>query len=89
MQAAEHVVAHGQGRFARIVFRLAYPMPKSMVERSQGVRDPEEMVLMVHKEPCPTCKGNRYVTVQSTAGQQVHKKCPTCGGNGYTVRLQR
>lgn len=44
---------------------------------------------MVHKEPCPACKGNRYVTVQSTAGQQVHKKCPKCGGNGFTVRLHR
>jgi len=44
---------------------------------------------MVHKEPCPACKGNRYVAVQSTTGQQVHKKCPKCGGNGYTVRLQR
>ncbi len=44
---------------------------------------------MVHKEPCPTCKGNRYVAVQSATGQQVNKKCPKCGGNGYTVRLQR
>lgn len=44
---------------------------------------------MMHKETCPACKGNRYVAVRSTTGQQVHKKCPKCGGNGYTVRLQR
>ena len=44
---------------------------------------------MVHKEPCPKCKGNRYVAVQSASGQLVNKKCPTCGGNGYTVRLER
>jgi len=44
---------------------------------------------MMHKEPCPACKGNRYVTVQATSGQRVNKKCPKCGGNGYTVRLER
>jgi len=54
-----------------------------------GVCHPEEMVQMMHKEPCPACKGNRYVTVQATSGQRVNKKCPKCGGNGYTVRLER
>jgi len=44
---------------------------------------------MVKKETCAACKGNRYVTVKATGGQNVNKKCPACGGNGFTVSLQR
>jgi predicted Zn finger-like uncharacterized protein len=42
---------------------------------------------MVRKEPCPLCKGNRYITVVKTAGNNGHVKCPNCGGQGYKVRI--
>lgn len=44
---------------------------------------------MVRKETCPSCKGDRWVTVKDSVGRNVHKKCPSCGGQGYKVRLGR
>ena len=46
-----------------------------------------EMIEMVRKETCPTCKGNRWVTVKDPAGRDVHRKCPQCGGQGFKLRL--
>jgi excinuclease UvrABC ATPase subunit len=47
------------------------------------------MTLMVRKETCPACKGNRWLTVKDTSGRDVHRKCPTCGGQGYKISVQR
>ena len=45
--------------------QICIPDAEEYCEAQTGVRHPEEMVLMVHKEPCPACKGNRYVAVRS------------------------
>jgi len=47
------------------------------------------MVKMVSKSTCPSCKGNRYVTVKDSGGRDVHKKCPSCAGRGFKVTVQR
>lgn len=44
---------------------------------------------MVRKEQCPSCKGNRYVAVKTTAGKETWRKCPACSGQGYKVRVSR
>ena len=46
------------------------------------------MTDMVRKETCPSCKGNRWVTVKDSGGHDVHKKCPSCGGQGFKIRVQ-
>ena len=43
---------------------------------------------MVRKETCPSCKGNRWVTVRDAAGRDVHKKCPACGGQGFKLQVK-
>ena len=47
------------------------------------------MIAVVHKETCPACKGNRWITVKDNAGHDIHKKCPQCGGNGFKVSIRR
>lgn len=42
---------------------------------------------MVRKTDCPTCKGNKIVTVKSTEGATKIRTCPECGGQGYKIRL--
>jgi excinuclease UvrABC ATPase subunit len=49
----------------------------------------KEMNDMVHKETCPACRGNRWITVKDSTGHDVHKKCPQCGGQGYKVHIKR
>lgn len=44
---------------------------------------------MVHKEPCPQCKGNRYVAVTKVTHKDSWIKCPSCGGQGYKIRLTK
>jgi len=44
--------------------------------------------IMVRKETCPNCKGNRYIQVKAApTGKQSHVRCPHCGGTGYKVRI--
>lgn len=50
----------------------------------------KETPLMVRKETCANCKGNRVVEVKPvTPGKASHIRCPHCGGTGYKVRLTR
>ena len=43
---------------------------------------------MVRKEICPSCKGNRWVTVRDVTGRDVHRKCPACGGQGFKLQVK-
>lgn len=42
---------------------------------------------MVRKIDCPTCKGNKVVTVRNAAGVTKVRQCPDCGGQGFKVRI--
>ena len=42
---------------------------------------------MVHKETCPSCKGNKWVDVKRADGHSKSIPCPHCAGEGYCVRV--
>jgi len=42
---------------------------------------------VIRKETCPNCKGNRYVSIETSGGDNKHAKCPHCDGNGYRIRV--
>ncbi len=45
-----------------------------------------EAIRVIRKETCSNCKGNRYIAVTDSSGDNKHAKCPRCGGRGYRVR---
>lgn len=47
----------------------------------------KEAIVMVRKEECPQCKGDKLIAIVLTSGKDAWVKCPSCGGNGYKVRL--
>lgn len=42
---------------------------------------------MIVKEPCPNCKGNKFICVRTADGREKRAPCPNCGGNGYRIRV--
>jgi len=42
---------------------------------------------VIRKETCPNCKGNRYVSIETSDGDSRANKCPHCDGNGYRIRV--
>ena len=47
----------------------------------------EEAIGVIRKETCPNCKGNRYVSIETSDGDSRANKCPHCDGNGYRIRV--
>ncbi|MEA5074870.1 MAG: hypothetical protein VB139_00795 [Coriobacteriia bacterium] len=43
--------------------------------------------MMVRKETCPVCRGNRVITVEPRPGIKEWRPCNGCNGTGYLVRI--
>lgn len=48
-----------------------------------------EVITVVHKDTCPQCKGNRFISVVKSPNKETWVKCPACGGQGFKIRVSR